>query len=263
MLKKNKVIAITSPKGGSGKTTTAANLAVVFSLYGKKTLVLDTNIGTASLGLHFGLTNPPVTLKEVIDKNFPITNAIYTYNSKLHVIPSALSIELRYKPATLQERIRRLTDYYDILLTRLVQKYDIVILDTAPGFNAESIAAILASDAIIMVANPDLPSAIAATKGVEYAKLLKRNVLGIVLNRVKHKSYELKSEDIGRSLGSRILSEIPEDENIARAIAHKMPIVDFKNMSKASIAYKKLGAKLLNFSYKPTIFEMIRGIISI
>src|SRR3989338_5925687 len=107
----NKVIAIVSPKGGAGKTTTAANLSVVFSQYKRYTLALDTNVTTASLGLHFGLTNPPVTFKDVLNKDFNIASAMYFYNKYLQVIPSALAIELKYKPLDLQEKVRKLTDH--------------------------------------------------------------------------------------------------------------------------------------------------------
>ncbi len=261
--KKIKVIAIVSPKGGAGKTTTTANLGVVFSMYGKKTLVLDTNVTTASLGLHFGLINPPVTFKDVLDQNFHLSKAIYTYNAKLHVIPSALSLEIKYKPLTLQDKIRKLTNHYDILLTELVKKYDIILLDSAPGFNAESIAAMLASDGIITVTNPDLPSVIATTKSVEYAKLLKIPVLGIILNRVKNKSYELHKDEIEKAIGIKIISEIPEDENISRALANKTPVVDFKSLSKASTSYKELGALLLNTQYHKSFAERTMRLIGI
>lgn len=257
----SKVIAIVSPKGGAGKTTTSANLGVVFSQYGVNTLVLDTNITTASLGFHFGLTNPKVTFKEVLDENLSITKAIYEYNEHLHIIPSALSIELRYRPLTLQEKVRELADHYDILLTELTKKYDLILLDSAPGFNAESIAAMVSSDALIMVTNPELPSVIAAAKGAEYAKFLKRRIIGIVLNKVTHKDYELNREEIEKSIGFKVIAEIPYDENIPRSIANKKPVVDFKKFSEASIAYKKLGAGLIGEEYELGFIERILQII--
>jgi len=255
--KKIKVIAVVSPKGGAGKTTTTANLSAAFSNRGISVLALDTNITTPALGLHFGITKPSITFKEVLDKNLPVSRAINFYNEYLHVIPSAMSIELKYRPLPLQEKIAKLANHYDLLLTDLVKRYDLILLDSAPGFNAESISAMLTSDALIMVTNPELPAVIAAAKGVDYARLLKRKVLGIVLNKVRNRSYELSREEIEKAIGVKVIAEIPYDNNIPESIAHKIPVIESKRLSTASISYRELCADLLGEVYVYNLMEWL------
>lgn len=138
---KVRVLPVVSPKGGSGKTTTTANLAVALSSFNKYILAVDTNITTASLGIHFDIVHPPVTFKYVLDKNFSILKAMYFHNKYLQIIPSALSIELKDEPLAISEKIRKLTDHYDILLSDVVRRYDLILIDSAPGFSTEALAA--------------------------------------------------------------------------------------------------------------------------
>lgn len=260
MLSKNiRVLAVVSPKGGSGKTTTTANLAVALSEYKKYILALDTNVTTASLGLHLNIEHPPVTFKDVLDKNFSILKAIYFYNKFLQVIPSALSIELKYKPIVLQEKIRKLTNHYDILLSGLVNRYDLILIDSAPGFNAEAIAAMQAADGLLIITNPEVPAITVAAKGIEYAKLLNRPVVGVVLNKVAGKWYEVSKEEIEESLGVKVLAEIPYDTKVPESIANKTPVVSYASKSPASIAFKRLGADLIGEEFEISFWDKIKS----
>ena len=247
---KVRVLAVVSPKGGSGKTTTTANLAVALSSFNKYILAVDTNITTASLGIHFDIVHPPVTFKEVLDNNFSILKAMYFYNKYLQVIPSALSIELKDEPLAISEKIRKLTDHYDILLSDVVRRYDLILIDSAPGFSTEALAAMQTADALLLVTNPEFPSIAVTTKSVEYAKYLKRPIIGIVLNKVSGKSYELTKEEVEESLGVKVIAEIPDDPKVPESIAYRIPVVSYSPRSPASIAYKQLAAQLIGEEYE-------------
>ncbi len=257
--KKRKVIAVISPKGGTGKTTTIANLSIILSNFKKYILILDTNITNNSLGLHFGIINPKITFKDVIDNKVDILQSIYFYNEYLQIIPSTLSLDV-YKISKLERMMGNLTEYYNIMLSRLLRKYDLILLDTISGINRESIAAMLAADALIIVSNPDLSTVMMTAKAINYANSIKRPIIGIVLNKIKNEDYELTKEEIEESTGVKVIGEIPEDNNVPKSIADKIPVVLFKNSSSASIGFKRLACNLTGTKYNPSILDNLNTI---
>jgi len=72
-----KVYTIASGKGGTGKTTTTVNLGTALALLGKKTVIIDADIGMANLGLLLGLERCPVTLHEVLSGKADVRDAVY------------------------------------------------------------------------------------------------------------------------------------------------------------------------------------------
>jgi septum site-determining protein MinD len=72
-----KVFTIASGKGGTGKTMTTANLGTALALLGKRTIILDADIGMANLGLVLGLEKSKITLHEVLAGKADISQAIY------------------------------------------------------------------------------------------------------------------------------------------------------------------------------------------
>jgi len=265
MKRKGNVLAVMSPKGGAGKTVTTANIAVALSsVFNKRILAIDTNITTASLGLHLNILYPKATIYDVLKKNFLIYNAIHRYNDNLDVIPASITIEKKNRDVeAMQDQVRRIVDHYDILLSEVVKQYDLVLLDSAPGFNTESLATMQVADGILLITNPEYPSVTAALKAIEYAKVLKVPMMGIVLNKVTMRNYELKKKEIEESLRAKIMEEVPMDEKIPESISHNQPVVLFSPSSRASIAYKRLAASLIGKKYNANLIEKLRLLFSI
>ena len=260
MKRNKKVIAIISPKGGVGKTVTTANLAVALATeFGKKVLAVDTNITSASLGLHLNILYPHVTIYDIIRKNFPISKTISTYNEMLDVIPASISIEKRDRNfKKLEGSIKKVTGHYNLLLKNLVDDYDIILLDSAPGFSVESIATLKIVGSVLIVTNPDYPSVVSTTKSILYAQRMKVPTKGIILTKVTKEKYELTPEDIEKSLEVKIIKEIPFDKKIPESIANKTPIVLFDPYCGVSIAYKELAASLIGKEYSLNFSEKIK-----
>lgn len=265
MKRKGNVLGITSPKGGVGKTVTTANLAVVMSmLFDKKVLAVDTNITTASLGFHFDIIYPEVTIYDVMKRNFSIKDAIYKFNDNLDIIPASIVIEKKDKNIkTMQKSIKHVTAHFDLLLSQIAKRYDLILLDAAGGFGVEALATMEASDGILLVTNPEYPAILATAKLVEYAKLLKVPMGGIMLTKVRGKTYELSKEEIEESLKVKVIGEVPMDNNIPKAIAKKVPVTVYKPYCKSSVIYKQVAASILGKEYEPNLRERFRNLLRI
>lgn len=264
MIRKKNVLAVMSPKGGAGKTVTTANLAVALSTeFNKKILAIDTNITTASLGLHLNILYPKITIYDVLKRSFSLRDAAYPYNDNLDIIPASIKIEKGDKNvSTMQDRVRKIVNHYDILLSQVVEDYDLVLLDSAPGFNVEAVATMQVADGILLVTNPEYPAIVATAKAVEYAKILKVPTGGLILNRVMNKKYELSKEEIEDSLNIKVIEKIPMDKKVPESIANKTPVVLFAPYSKASIAYKRLAASIVGQQYKLGPLGRIKSVIA-
>src|SRR3989338_5895300 len=94
----NKIIVITSGKGGVGKTTTAINLGAAINYFEKDVLVIDGNLSTPNIGVHLGSPEVPINLNHVLSGKAEPKEAVYKHESGLKIMPSSLSIKEMKKP---------------------------------------------------------------------------------------------------------------------------------------------------------------------
>jgi cell division ATPase MinD len=230
-----RLIGVLSGKGGVGKTSLVSNLATALTELGQDVIAVDANLTTPNLGLHLGLHLAPNTLHDVLKGSSRLKNAIYPHPLGFKVLPSSMGIDdLRGVD------VGRLPE----VTLNLLGKADYILLDSSAGLGREAVSAIEAADEILIVTNPDLPSAADALKVGRIASSSKKKIIGVVVNRVKGKGHELTRKEIENIIGSPVLVEIPEDKNVAESIAVKQPIVSFEPDSPAAVEIKRLAGFL-------------------
>lgn len=237
-----KLITITSGKGGVGKTTTAINLAAALNAQGKEVVILDANLTTPNIGLHLGAPIVPISLNHVLLGKAKLNDAIYEHESGTKIIPSSLSVKelKRLNHGKLKEvgkKLRKIADY--------------VIYDSAAGLGSEALAAIEASDELIIVTNPEIPAVTDALKTSKVIEEMGKPIKGVIVTRVRGSKTEMPISNIRDMLELPILGVVPEDSSVQCALVMKDALVHTHPKCKAARAYKTIAAKISgNTSYK-------------
>lgn len=242
-----RMIGILSGKGGVGKTTTVANVGTALAQYYKKNVIIvDCNITTSHLSLYLGMYYSPVTLNQVLTGKAKIQEAIYDYHVPgLRVIPASLSLK------DLQGvDVSRMTK----VIKKLTNEADIILLDAAPGMGREAMSTLRASNEVLFISTPYVPSTMDIIKCHQVALEFGVKPLGIMLNMVGKERYELSVEEVEQLAELQVVSSVPMDKNVLRSLALKTPAVLFDPSSPASREFYKLAGKLVGEEYRPENF---------
>jgi len=238
-----RIVDVCSGKGGVGKTTVAANLGIALQKFYKKVVVVDCNLTTSHLGLLFNLYSYPITLNSFLRNEAKLEDAVYTHSSGLRVVPASLDFKdiVNIDVSDFKQKLKNA--FYN---------YDIVFLDSAPSLGRESLIALQASDEALFVANPHIPSLVDVVKCYQLINTLENRPmpLGIILNRVRKRPYEIKIEEVRQFTDLPVIGVIPEDEKILESTNKKTFIVSSKQNSSSSIAFFEIAAKIAGVEYK-------------
>lgn len=237
----SKVIVIASGKGGVGKTTTAINLGAAINFFGKDVVVIDGNLSTPNVGIHLGSPEVPINLNHILNKEADVFEGVYEHESGLKIIPSSLSVkELeKLKPERLKDFKKE--------FKKVVEDY--IIVDCAAGLGIEALSSIKIADELILVSNPEMPAITDALKAIKIAEQLKKEIIGVIMTRVKKNKIELQPTTVREMLEIPILGMVPEDQSVAESLNLKDAVVHTHPKSKAARAYKEIAANLIGVEY--------------
>ncbi len=236
------ILGVFSCKGGVGKTTTAANIGTALAeKLGEGVLLVEANLSAPNLGLHLGILDVGTSMHDVMAGAAPIDKAIHAVGGGLQVIPGSLAYEEEIHYVDFKEKIEPLRN-----------KYKLIILDAGPGLGAEAISSIKASDEMLIVTNPEIPTIASTLRTFRAAERYRVPIMGTVVNKVRGKKYEVPLSEVKKSLGWPVLMSIPDDEKVRESLTAGVPVVKFSPKSSAARAfnelaervYEKLGSKI-------------------
>lgn len=236
-----RTITIASGKGGVGKTVIAANLGIGLSKFGKKVIILDADIAMANLELILGMEGLPVTLQNVLAGEAEIEEAIYKGPAGVMVIPAGISLE----------GLRKVNpDMLEDVLTTILDKAEILILDAPAGLEKSAIISLAAARELLLVVNPEISSITDGMKTKLVAERLGTKLTGVIVNRVTKLGVDTTKKEIEAILESKVIAMIPEDPNVRKSAALGVPLVLEYPDSPASKAIINLAAKLSGVKIK-------------
>lgn len=213
-----KTISLTSGKGGVGKTTLTANLALTFAQLGKKVLIVDGDLGMANVDIFFG-TKAKGSLHEVLQGKKTVQEILTELYPNIHLISGGTGVT-DYNQMTALQRQSMLES-----ISQLPHRFDIALIDTAPGIADHVLQLNAASDEINVIITPD-PSSL--TDSYALIKVLnqkyKRNRFSIICNQVRDdiegRQLFLRFQDVCDRFLSVVLNfsgSVPFDPTVKRA----------------------------------------------
>ncbi len=250
--RKTRIIAISSGKGGVGKTNIAINIALAYAMLGKKVTVMDADLGLANVNVVLGII-PRYNLYHLIRKQKKMKDIIQDTMYGIKIVAGASGFS---KIANLSDDERR--NIIDELSE--LSNADILIIDTGAGVSNNVLSFIAAADDAIIVTTPE-PTAITDAYGI--IKIIATEVdnmnigLKLIVNRVKtvtegRKVAERVINIAGQFLNLKIdyLGFVYDDIIVHNSVIRQKPFLYADGKSKASICIKHIVSRLENIEYK-------------
>lgn len=141
-------LAISSGKGGVGKSTVAVNLAVLLARMGRRVVLLDADMGTANADVISGVTSVH-TLAHVVAGRKAIEDVIVEAPGGFSLIPGASGLA-KMAALSVDERERLIQQF-----ARLEQMFDVLLIDTGAGIGPDVLCMLAAADRVLVVTTPD------------------------------------------------------------------------------------------------------------
>lgn len=232
-------MAISSGKGGTGKTTLTANLGVALAGEDREVTILDGDLAMANLGIIMGINDPPVNFLDVLLGEAAPEDAVYQdYGVK--VVPTGFRFEDVHEALSDVD-----LDRVERVITGLLERTEFLLIDVPAGMTDATIISIAVAREMIPVTNPNYSSLVDTYKMVRLANVVDTWTRGLVVNRVGRPS-DVSREEIehfmGETLGSvSVISEIPEDDAVQEAEREGVPVTVYDPESAASEAIYELA----------------------
>lgn len=170
-----KSIAVTSGKGGVGKTNIALSVAIALASLKKKVLLVDADLGLANVHILLGLA-PTFNISNFFDDNCDLEKAIIKYVGGIDILPGASGLE---KLANLDHGRLELLQHSFL---ELEKKYDFMIIDTGAGIGANVIRFASKADMVLLVMSPEPTSLADAYAMVKVLYDKGSNRIGTIVN---------------------------------------------------------------------------------
>ena len=234
-------IVITSGKGGVGKTTSVANIGAGLAGYGKKVVLVDTDIGLRNLDVVMGLENRIVyDILDVVEGRCRLRQALIKDKrlDQLFLLPAN---QTKDKTAISRQQMVE-------LIQQLKEEFDYVLIDCPAGIEMGFKNAVAGADKAIVVTTPEIAAVRDADRIIGLLEAAEMEPPRLIINRVRPDMVKrgdmMDVEDMLEILAIDLLGVVPEDEFIVISTNKGEPAV-LDGHSRAGQAYRNISRRLL------------------
>lgn len=268
MPKRARVIAVTSGKGGVGKSNLVANLSLAISRLGKSVLAFDADLGMANLDVIFGV-RPKYTLYHVLKGKKDLLDIIITAAPGVKFIAGGSGM------AELADLNSKDKNHFIEELKKLERYTDVIVIDTGAGLSSNVISFVRAADEVVLVTTPE-PTAMADAYGILKTLAATSEVFpktSLIINRVRTPE---EGTFIARRI-AKVANEflevkvnyggyIIDDPAVSKSVRAQKPFLGYAPNSLASVCVCNVVANLFNSKVvlpqrtSSTFFDKVVGV---
>ena len=234
------VIVITSGKGGVGKTTTTANIGTALAMMGKRTVLLDTDIGLRNLDVVMGLENRIVYhLVDVTENRCRLHQAMIR-DKKLDTLSLIPAAQTRDKSAVSESQMKKVTD-------ALKKEFDYVLIDCPAGIEQGFKNAVAGADRALVVTTPEISAVRDADRVIGLLEAAGLPEPRVIVNRVRfdmvRRGEMMNIDDILDILAVDLIGIVADDEDIVISTNRGEPIAK-NQLSVAGKSFRNIARRI-------------------
>jgi septum site-determining protein MinD len=247
------VISVHSFRGGTGKSNTTANLAAVYAQQGRRVAVIDTDIQSPGIHVLFGLRGDEVeaSLNDFLWHDRPIEDVAQDVSAaagpevpgRIYLIPSSMKpgeiariLREGYDAQRLTEGFRRLVD---------VLALDVLLIDTHPGLNEETLLSLVLSDSLLIVMRPDRQDYEGTGITARVARELQVPRIRIVVNKLPDAFDPVSvTARVEEAYGCPVAAILPHSDELMRLASEGIFVTLFPDHPLSAL-YRQVAATLV------------------
>ena len=246
------IMAITSGKGGVGKTFVSANLAAALARAGRKVLVLDADLGLANLDVVLNLF-PKITLHDVFTGKSTLADAVLPAPGGFHVLLAGSGmVEYSRMTPEVREQLQK-------VIAEVAPKFDHILLDTGAGISDVVLYTVSLADDVLVVATHEPTSLTDAYATIKVlATTQGRRKMNLLVNQtrkpgegraVRQQLQQVVDRFVNPQLDSPVrldlLGDVPSDPAVREAVLRRQLLLEALPGTPASVALVNAASRLL------------------
>ncbi len=249
---RGRITAVTSGKGGVGKTFVSANLAAALARRGERVLVLDADLGLANLDVVLNL-HPKITLHDVFTGKAELDQAILPAPGGFSVLLAGSGL-VEYSRLTPEVR-----EQLNSVIQKVVPRFDRVLLDTGAGISDVVLYAVSLADEVMVVATPEPTSLTDAYATIKVlAGQQQRRVIKLLVNQVARVGEgrairaqlqqvvdRFVSNGTDTPLRIELVGDVPTDVAVREAVQRRQLLLEAAPGSAAATAMVAIAERLV------------------